>query len=768
MVYINDIYSYLWLNRIQSLFLSLTDVFHGKFIVQRSILVLSLLLANTAIAEQSTAADSTDSAQLSKVFITGGVDQAKKQPGSAVIIDDVALEQFEYSDIHRVLNQVPGVNIQEEDGYGLRPNIGIRGTAAERSKKVTIMEDGVLSGPAPYSAPAAYYFPNVSRMSGVEVFKGPATIQYGPATVAGAINLVSRPVPALLSGGLDVQYGQDNFQKYQAYVGDQVDVGYGSAGWQIEGLRLSSDGFKQLDNDKNANTGFVRNDVNVKTQWQKFGDVSHLVQLKLGYADEESNETYLGLTKQDLSDDNTRRYAASELDKMDWTHKSVGLTYVLELSDQTSITTDVYHRQFERDWFKFNRLGSSTVLVADVLKTPSSATQNFYDVITGAKDSASIDEQLLLGNNGREYISQGVQTRFNHSTEFAGISNDIEVGLRFHQDQVERLHTEQAYEMRSGHLQTAASSNLAITTKNKSEAKALAIYLRDQVTVGNTTITAGVRSEQIETEEENLLTSDKSKGTENVILPGAGFYTQLSESFGVLAGVHKGFIATSPGQNGDIQPEESTNFELGMRVSGDSDLELIGFYNDYSNLKGTCSFNKACTNATIDKEANGGQASVYGAELSLQTGGYVGGYLVPINLTYTYTKSQFETDFTDNSGVFGDANANVLSGYEMAYVPQHKLNYQLSFGNDTWQSAFSLTYQSEMRDTPGKGKISSKDKISGYTVIDWAFDYAINDQLKLYSTLDNVFDRQYAVALQPMGYRPGKPRRINVGAKYEF
>ncbi|MEL7401738.1 MAG: TonB-dependent receptor plug domain-containing protein, partial [Pseudomonadota bacterium] len=167
----------------------------------------------------SSVAQADESLELDNVYITGGEDQVLTQPGSATLIDDIALEQFEYSDINRVLNAVPGVNLQEEDGYGLRPNIGLRGTSPERSKKITLMEDGVLAGPAPYSAPAAYYFPNVSRMSAVEVFKGPATIQYGPATIGGAVNLVSRPIPFAASGELDVQYGSDNFQRYEAWYG---------------------------------------------------------------------------------------------------------------------------------------------------------------------------------------------------------------------------------------------------------------------------------------------------------------------------------------------------------------------------------------------------------------------------------------------------------------------------------------------------------------------------------------------------------------------
>src|SRR5690606_24805618 len=90
-----------------------------------------------------------------------------KAGGSVRLIEEEQLEATNYDDPHSVLTQVPGVYLRTEDGYGLRPNIGVRGVSPERSAKVTLMEDGVLFGPAPYAAPAAYYFPLVTRMTGV-------------------------------------------------------------------------------------------------------------------------------------------------------------------------------------------------------------------------------------------------------------------------------------------------------------------------------------------------------------------------------------------------------------------------------------------------------------------------------------------------------------------------------------------------------------------------------------------------------------------------
>jgi Fe(3+) dicitrate transport protein len=756
------------------LFFVLILFLRSKAVFKSASITFSLALslsATSVLAEESS--DPQASVELDTVYITGGKDEIRRLPGSATLIDQEALETFEYTDIHRILNAVPGVNLQEEDGYGLRPNIGLRGTSPERSKKVTLMEDGVLFGPAPYSAPAAYYFPNVSRMSAVEVFKGPATTQYGPSTIGGAINLVSRPIPYAAEGELDVQYGQYNFQRYNAHYGEQI----GDFGYLIEGLNVSTDGFKEIDGQSNASTGFERNDVNLKTSWQSIGEVSQLFQVKLGYADEKSDETYLGLTRDDLEAKSNRRYSASQLDNLEWDHQQIQLSHTLEFDSGLVIHSDVYRNTFQRDWLKLNAFNTDVTTIQDVLKNPDQGSNpDFYKVLTGESGSGTEAEQLKIGNNGREYISQGIQTRGNYTLDISGLEHSLEVGLRYHEDQVVRHHTEQLYDMRQGGTLVAVG-DIYSTTRNKGETKALALYVKDEIRMGDTTFTLGVRSEQISGSEttynnETGNFESKAKSDEAVILPGVGVYTQVNSSVGLLAGVHKGFSATPPGQEGNLEPEQSINYELGMRLDASvaeyGRGEIIGFLNDYSQLTGTCSFSGGCDNSAIDSQTNAGAALVYGVEAGWQLMPEVAGFFLPASISYTFTQAEFANDFYDQNGVFGNPDNDIVEGDELAYVPAHRLNLQLGIQQNAWKINASALYQSEMRDTPGQGSIADNEIIDAYVVVDLSTSYQVLPEFQVYGTVDNVINTDYVVASQPYGYRPGKPQSVNVGMKYQF
>jgi len=206
---------------------------------------LAFALTPVIVAAES---EATGDQFIEEITIVGDREQSGQITGSAEFIGPEDLQKFEYTDVQRILRQAPGVSLQVEDGYGLRPNISIRGVPTERSGRVTLLEDNVLIAPAPYSAPSAYYFPTPGRMHAFEVVKGPAAITQGPYTVGGAFNMVSTPIPRDLSGFVLAEGGEDATYRLHAHYGGYTEAGFG---FLVETHQWDSDGFQSIDRTSN-------------------------------------------------------------------------------------------------------------------------------------------------------------------------------------------------------------------------------------------------------------------------------------------------------------------------------------------------------------------------------------------------------------------------------------------------------------------------------------------------------------------------------------
>jgi Fe(3+) dicitrate transport protein len=157
--------------------------------------------------------------RLDRLTVVGSAAQADLIAGSAHFLGPAELAVFSHPDINRILREVPGVYVVEEDGYGLFPNIGIRGSGTDRNSRITVMEDGVLIAPAPYAAPAAYHFPTTARINAVEVRKGTASVKAGPRTTGGAMNLLSTAIPTRAGGLFDLAIGADSTLLSHGWIG---------------------------------------------------------------------------------------------------------------------------------------------------------------------------------------------------------------------------------------------------------------------------------------------------------------------------------------------------------------------------------------------------------------------------------------------------------------------------------------------------------------------------------------------------------------------
>ena len=698
--------------------------------------------------------------------IIGNANDRNRATGSAYAIEQKDLDRYEYDDPNRVLRRVPGVYIREEDGYGLRPNIGIRGANSERSSKVVLMEDGVLFGPAPYSAPAAYYFPALTRMSQVEVFKGPASIKYGPNTIGGAINFLSRPVPEKFQGGIDLAYGSFGYRKANAHVG----VGNENFGVLVEGLHLGASGFKELDG--GGKTGFVKNSANTKFRFNsdKDKEVYHQVDVKLGYSDELSNETYLGLTDQDFRQDPYRRYISSQLGKMKWDWYGGQLSYTMGVGESMEFKVTGYVHDFERNWRRANAFRGGPPL-RDLLANPNQG-QNavFVSVLKGEQDSANSQQALLVASNRRLFLSQGIQGSGTFFFETGDLEHELEIGARLHYDRIRRFHTQEAFLVRNRRLVTEGTGDNP-STRNTGETLATSFYLSDEITWGKLKISPGMRVELIDNEFIDHLTGRRDKRYDAIFLPGIGAFYEILEGVGVLGGVHRGFSPVSPGQLRDVDPEFAINYEVGFRLWNEtSRIEVIGFLNDYSNLLAESTFSTGSLDVDLDQQFEGGKVRVYGLEVA----GYKEfrtehGVNFSIEAAYTLSVSAFFTTFQSSNPQFG----TVRRGDELPYLPTHQISATVgAFGgkkNFTWGVFLTGLFVDDVFEKAGRDNNAlDSDQVDDYIIFDLSVNLKFYEAHTVYFKVDNLFDEEYIVSRRPFGARPGKPQMLTIGYKFEW
>lgn len=726
--------------------------------MKKTLLALAIASCATSVVAKDNKAN-----DIEHITIISHGDKLRTESGSATLVSEVELEKYEYDDIHRILAKVPGVNIREEDGYGLRPNIGFRGVTPERSKKVTILEDGVLIGPAPYSAPAAYYFPVTTRMTAVEVFKGPAAIKHGPQTVAGTLNMVTRQVPFEMTGGLDLATGTDGYQKAHGYFGTEVAKNLGVL---VEGVRLQADGFKEIDN--GGDSGFKKNDLLVKTKYLLDGQAfDQSFELKLSCADENSDETYLGLTDADFNANPYRRYAASQPANMDTEHTQIMFTHNLS-NDVFSATTRVYRNDYERAWRKLGSLTSSSASLSAIMTNPE-LHEREYAVITGEQNSVLDGETsmfLVMGTNDREYYSQGIQIDADYEFSLGGLDHKLAFGVRYHEDEIERKHFSENYQMLDGYAEKTAGDKV-FTTTNIENTEALSVYIEDTVKLGNLTVSAGVRGEDMDMYYTDLVDKDdwQRKSTQ-IWLPGVSGFYQVTENAGVLFGVHQGFVPSSPQQASDVKVEKSINYEFGGRFNdGATNIELVSFFNDYSNLKESCSQSSCGTQGDLDREFNGGEVNVYGLEAQLRQSYPISTQFdMPYSFTYTYTKSEFLESFESDFEQWGD----ISDGDSVQYLPEHQLNFEIGLAANNWETNLIVKYVSEMDEAAGDNVTLSGFKTESSVIVDVSASYDLGQYGRIYGKVDNLTDEAYIISRRPYGARPNKPRQFVIGYKYQF
>ena len=694
---------------------------------------------------------------IESVSIIGTKADARKIAGSGTVISNEDLQKTIDTDIHKILSAVPGVFFRTEDGYGLRPNISIRGTSLDRSSKITIMEDGVLVAPAPYTSASAYYFPTTGRIHGVEVLKGPSAITQGPSTIGGALNLISTPIPTEGKGQFVQELGDNGMMRTHAVLGGDN----GTFGAMVEVHEHSTDGFDSIAN-VGGDTGFDKSDLLAKF---RYTSGNHEVTLKMLDLDESSYQTYVGLSQYSFQQNPRRRYGMTQYDQMNNDGEQQSITYKGSFGNVDVIATS-WSNDYHRDWFKVDKANNGKAFgISNGINNVIDAANNGNADAQGILDGTRAVEVKLKHNN-RFYGNEGIQ--FQLSTDIG--NHSVTFGYRDMEDYESRLQNYECFDQSADGKNSAlspCSTGWTGSNNRLRETDATSYFVQDTITMDKLSLTLGYRSEDYD-KVENRWTDAKptrtikdakynnKKSSGDYSTTGFGATYDVSENLKLVAGFHQGM---SPVFNGDA--EEADNMELGFRYNkGTTAVEVIYFASDYANLVAECK-NSSGGDCDAGDTFSGGEVDVSGLEIDASWVVQSNTVNYPIAITYTSTDATFDNSF--DSDYFGV----VASGDDVPYIPSSVLAISAGFITESgWSGYMRMADHGSSCSTAACG---AYENIEAYSYIDLSLRKRVNENLDVYGVLENVTDNEDIAARAPKnGARSQKPQTFKVGFSYKF
>lgn len=508
---------------------------------------LTLLVVVRPAAAQPTAPTRDSAARLPGLSIVGTPDERDRIPGGAQVIDRATLERARVFTTNEALRKVSGVMVRDEEGLGLRPNIGIRGLNPTRSTKTLLLEDGIPVTIAPYGDNAAYYHPPVGRMERIEVLKGAGSILHGPQTVGGVINYITPGLPVHSGGTARFTGGTNGVRNGYA----RAAAVHGPSGAVFDVGRFQADGPRE-------HIGSEVTDASLKL----FVPISPSQRLiaKANVYREASQMTYSGLTEGEWTANPFQNPFRNDF----FTVERLGGTLAHELTrGPQRLTTTLYGHDISRPWWRQS----------------SNSTQRPND----RNDPGCLGLQHLesgCGNEGRirRYQVLGAESRVTRPLLLPRVAGTLEAGARVHREEQHRQQLN-GVSHASRTAGPAANRNAGLVEDNRRTTDALAGWVQARVGTERFTVTPGLRFEHIDITRTNLLSSasapDGAFGETSLtaLIPGIGATVHATPALTLFVGAHRGF---SPPRNEDIisditggvvelAPERSWNYEAGVR-----------------------------------------------------------------------------------------------------------------------------------------------------------------------------------------------------------
>lgn len=519
--------------------------------IQNFYLITLVLLATAYVnanVSLSYAQQSATENSMATTYVIGGEENLTNLGGAGQILGKKDLEEAHVFTVNEALRKVPGVNARDEEGFGLRPNIAMRGLNPTRSTKITLLEDGLALAYAPYGDNASYYHPMVDRYERIEVLKGASSLMFGPQTIGGVINYIT-PAPRQAFGGY-VQGVLGN----RDFINEKITMGGG-------GINVDF-GHKEGRGSRD-NTNHKLDDLNVK--YSKQISNRQIITVRGNLYTEDSKQTYSGLTQAEF-DKLGSSYNPFKNDYFEAQRTGLSLSHDFFIDDRTNLITSVYYSKFQRDWWR----------------QASTTTDTQCGFVTSRANGVAINPDACNSIQGRlrNYETWGVEPRIT-ATHSLG---EFQAGARIHFEEQNRKQI-------NGTSPTTRSGTLA--ENNLRNTSAYSGFIANRFDIEKFSITPIARYESIKAQRINQLTGVAGETSVYAFTPGIGATWNPNKNMTIFTSLHKGFapprvedLVGNTGTATEVEKEKSKNFELGLRsqpMTGVS-VQAAYFRNAYDNL----------------------------------------------------------------------------------------------------------------------------------------------------------------------------------------
>ncbi len=660
-----------------------------------------------------------------------------------VILIDVSMANLASNNARQIYNQIPGLNIYQNDDAGLQLNIGGRGLNPNRTANFNTRQNNYDISADALGYPESYYTPPPEGLEEIQILRGAASLQYG-TQFGGLINFkIKEPKPEdkfeLITRNT---VGSNNLLTNFTSISSSSKKSsyYGYVNYK------NGDGFRPNSEFESINT-FQNFNYNLTDKSKITAEITYM--------------EYLAHQAGGLSDFMFVNDPFQSNRERNWFEIKwflYNLKYLLEISEDSSFSFSFFGLDAKR-----NSLGFRTNRVDQI------DFGEERDLIKGEFKNFGFESRFLTNYsflNKKSYLLLGAKYYNSFSESIQGPGNNSK-NAEFNFDYINFPN----YVNQSEYIYP--NYNFAFFGEN-------IFYLNDKVS-----ITPGFRFENISTSLDgyyrkinldaagntiyNEVFNEKDTKRRSFILLGLGlsyktnnseFYTNFSQNFRSVTFADISIINPAYAINPDIDDEKGFTFDLGIRgnykkmISYDTSIFAL-LYKDRIGF-----VQKAFGDGSVKSErGNVGNAQITGVEslfdfdineITFKNEN------IDFNIFFNY--SYIESKYLKSEEVG-------ITNKEVEFVPKNNLKTGFKFGYKDFAINFQYSYLSSQFTDSSNAKTGNLSGVIGeipsYEISDLSISYKLRN-LKFESGINNLFDEIYftrrATGYPGPGIIPSPPR----------